>query len=241
MAAPGATDAANEMPSQGHEPPPRNSSMLCMPSISDVQARTGQSRQFKYANETPRQQALHREIELEAKRKQPQPRSIKMSNLRKKEMHMLFAKRYPIGQLPDDDAGRDDARLMVDHLMLRGEDHARRWAALDASWMPEDELAGMIEDAGLGKWWGPMELGQAMRLTHAERKLLDIRTFRPIDRTMRQLKQDNRERRIQAARNSRIQAGATPRAMSAERLQPWKIEGISRAKWYRRKRNQFQN
>jgi hypothetical protein len=211
--------------------------MLCSLQLPDAQARTGRSssRQFKYADETPRQRALHREIEIEAERKQP--RGIRVPNFRKAEMHMLFRKRYRVDQLPNDDAGRDDGRLMVDHLMLRGEDHARRWAAHGMPWMPEDELDEMIEDAGTGKWWGAAELGQALRLTHAERKLLDIRTFRPIDRTVRQLKQDTRERRAQRERDSRAEAGATPRAMSEAQLKPWLALGISRATFYRNRKN----
>ena len=191
-----------------------------------------------FAGENAGQRFDHRIIDV--KHRLPQQRQQpgrRLSNYRMKEMQMLFRHRYG-WQLPNDDAGRADLRIMLDHLALRGEDHARRGAELWAPWMPVDELDDMIDDVGEGRFWGPFALGQALRLTNDERMRLDIRTFRPVDRTKKQLEQDCRERHAKAQAARRAKAGAKPRAMSAERTQPWKTEAMSRAKWYRLKRRE---
>jgi hypothetical protein len=215
--------------------------MLFNPQHPNVQARSDQfsRHQFKHADETPHQRARHGEIKLryDFPHKERQPRDTGLSNFRKAEMEMLFIKRYRTYQLPNDDAGRDDLRLMVDHLMMRGEDHARRWAALRAPWMPEDELDDMIDDVGPGRWWTKIALGKALRLTNAERMSLDIRTFRPIDRTKKQLDQDRRERNAARERERRAKAGAKPRAMSEAQTKPWLALGISESTYRRRKRD----
>jgi hypothetical protein len=205
----------------------------------DLQDRHTSQIQIRFANETPKQQAQHREIERRHRhRQQRQQHGPKLSNFRKKELEMVFTQRYRSWQLPNDDAGRADLRIMLDHLALRGEDHARRWAELRAPWMPEAELDDMIDDVGEGKFWTPAALGKALNLTNAERMRLDIRTIRPVDRTKKQLEQDCRERHAKAEAARRAKAGAKPQATSAERTKPWKAEGISRATWFRRKRSE---
>jgi hypothetical protein len=192
-----------------------------------------------FAGENAGQRFKHRIIALEYRpRQQRQQHGPKLSNFRKKELEMVFTQRYRSWQLPNDDAGRADLRIMLDHLALRGEDHARRWAELKAPWMPEAELDDMVDDVGEGKFWTPAALGKALNLTNAERMRLDIRTIRPVDRTKKQLEQDCRERHAKAEAARRAKAGAKPQATSAERMQPWKTAGISRAKWYRLKRHE---
>jgi hypothetical protein len=192
--------------------------------------------QDRFANETPAQQAKHREIAHRyLQRKKPSARFI---NQRKKEMEMVFNRQYGDWQLPDDDAGRFDLRIMLDHLAQLGEDHMRRWASLRAPWMPPDELDDLINVVGPGKRWTATALGKALNLDNATRMRLGIRTIRPVDRTKAQLKQDCRERHAAAEAMRRLKAGATPRELSDEQQKPWIKQGVSRRTWYRRK-NQF--
>jgi hypothetical protein len=124
---------------------------------------------------------------------------------------------------------------MLDHLAQLGEDHARRWAAQWAPWTAGDVLDDLIEGVGNGKRWSRTALGKALRLTNAERVMLNIRTIQPVDRTAAQLKQDRKEREAERKRLCRSKAGAKPRAQSTERSRPWLSLGISRATYFRRK------
>ncbi len=148
---------------------------------------------------------------------------------------MIFRQQYRGRQLPDDDAGRLDLRLMLDHLAQLGGDHARRWAEQHAPWMPDDELDELLDDVGPGKRWSAIALGKALNLDNATRMRRGIRTIRPVDRTAAQLKQDCKKRKAEHKRARRLQAGATPRSQSVEQLKPWIKEGISRRTWYSRK------
>lgn len=79
-----------------------------------------------------------------------------------------------------------------------------------------------------------------LSVTKEERQRLKIRTIGAMDET-----QDERRARMKEAkrqrdreRQRRNRAGKhKPHALSAERLQPWKAQGISRAAWYRRKKS----
>jgi hypothetical protein len=195
-----------------------------------------QDRRAKFSEETPAQRFDHREIAHRYRqRKKP---SAKIINLRKKEMEMVFNEQYGGWQLPDDDAGRFDLRIMLDHLAQLGEDHMRRWASLRAPWMPPHELDDLIDDVGPGKRWTATALGKALNLDNATRVRLNIRTIRPVDRTKAQLKQARKERHAAAEAVRRIKAGATPRELSNEQQKPWIKEGVSQRTWYRR-REQF--
>jgi hypothetical protein len=148
---------------------------------------------------------------------------------------MIFRHFYRDWILPDDDAGRFDLRLMLDHLAQLGGDHARRWAKQHASWMSDDELDELLDDVGPGKRWSPIALGKAVNLDNATRLRLNIRTIRPVDRTAAQLERDRKKRKAERQRTRRLKAGATPRSQSVEQQKPWDKEGISRRTWYRKK------
>ena len=193
----------------------------------------------QFANETPANRLLHRAIAW--RHRQKKPREVGVINFRKTEMERMLNKRYGGQQshgwqLPDDDAGRGDLRIMMDHLAQLGEDHMRRWANLRAPWLSDDDLDDLFDELGPGKYWTPTALGKALNLTNAERMRLNIRTIRPVDRTKAQLEQDCRERHAKAEAARRLKAGATPRAQSLSQTRPWKALGISRSTFERRQR-----
>jgi hypothetical protein len=88
------------------------------------------------------------------------------------ELCRIFRDRY--GQhLPEDDAGREDARIMANHLaMLKGDQRRNiaSWMARWAPWMPELELSRLIDQV-LAKTlrWCADKLGKRLILTEAER------------------------------------------------------------------------
>jgi hypothetical protein len=157
------------------------------------------------------------------------------------EIDRLVVARYG-RELPDDDAGRDDVRLMVHHLaQISGDAHRRitTWIAKRAPWMsPLD--AGRLTDAALAKplRWRAEKLGEAFRLTDVERTELKIRTIAAIDITPAELaerrKQHDRDRKAAARRAGGAQQRNQYEACSMGHGKPWITAGVSRSTWYRR-------
>lgn len=188
----------------------------------------------RYAGETPFQRSEHRRIAkrhrlLQKEKREP---SALIINLFKVAMEELFAARYGERRLPDDDAGRDDLRIMMDVLMQRGEDHCRGWAAYWMPDLPDHELDDILDSAG--KRWTPAAIGKALNLTNAERTRLGIRIILPVDRTKTQLKQDTKKRNAERERARRLEAGARPRKQSLSQTKPWVELGMSRRTYERK-------
>jgi hypothetical protein len=191
----------------------------------------------KYSNETPAQQAQHEKI---AKRyRRPKGRSTRaptlFAHLRMAELERLFFDRCGSNNLPDDDAGRDDLRLWLDHAAQLGIHYITGRARVLACWLTEGELDGEIKRAGRGKYWTADDLGKELNLTDAERTRLDIRTIAPVDRTKSQRMKRSKRRRATAEARRRANAGAKPHALSEARRKPWLALGISERTYHRRK------
>lgn len=191
----------------------------------------------QYAHETPFQQREHRRVakrhrQMQEKNREPNALFI---NLFKIALERIFADRYRARRLPDDDAGRDDLRIMMDLLVQRGNDHCQTWAAEWFPDLPAAELEDILDHAG--KHWTPAKLGEALNLTNAERTRLGIRIILPIDRTKKQLNQDTKKRNANRERARRLEAGARPRRQSLSRTRPWEALGMSRATYYRKLKN----
>jgi hypothetical protein len=190
--------------------------------------------------------AKHREIAIRyrnGKEKNP----VSMAVLRCAEINRLFADRYS-RVLPDDDAGRDDARIMAHHLaMMSGDQRSRlkSWLTVWAPWMPPDELAALT-DAAIAKplRWLADTLGKRLGLREADRARLGITTIGAVDMTKAERETARKARMRQAKREQRRKQGVKPRAeylaTSAERTKPWEAEGISRRTWFRRQQQQPQ-
>jgi hypothetical protein len=171
---------------------------------------------------------------------QPRQRGeIALATLRLAEIERLLAYRYG-SALPDDDSGRDDLRIVADHIMLkRGEvaEHIAGWARLWAPWLSSEELAAVIERAAddSPQLYSKVRLGIRLGLTKAERDLLHITTFRYPGQTDEVMAEERREkdRLRKAARRAEARAGKPPSERSTE---PWRALGISRRTYYRNKR-----
>jgi hypothetical protein len=168
---------------------------------------------------------------------------VSIAALRIAELRRLFIDRYGGGQLPEDDAGRDDAFIMTCHLALAPHPQRRiaAWLGLWAPWMSNQEFAAAITKA-IAKpiRWRADKLGKRLGLTNAERKRLRIRTIGAVDFTKAQRvahrRLQAREREEQRRRANGVKLRAEHEAASLSATKPWKQAGMSRATWYRRRR-----
>lgn len=176
---------------------------------------------------------------VKGKRKRSSPMQIVA--LRLADLSTLFRSRYGV-TLPDDDSGRDDIRLAVDHLaaLPHPAKAITRWLEIWAPWLTLAEHRRVIADGIANqRHWKADALAWRLRLTKEERKMLGITTIGAIDMG----KADRTKKRREYQRNwkaaKRREAGAKPRreyeAGSVEKLKPWLAEGISRRTWYRRR------
>lgn len=176
------------------------------------------------------------------KRRRPSP--MQLLGLRMRDLTMLFRSRYGGATLlPDDDAGREDLFVAVNHLacLAHPRKHISSWIETWAPWLTIAEQRDLVGPAlASPQRWKADALAWRLRLTKEQRNMLGITTIGAIDegkaaRTKRR-RQRERERRMA----NRRAKGAIPRAeyeqKALSRAKPWEAEGISRASWYRRKR-----
>ena len=103
----------------------------------------------------------------------------------------LFRHRYG-HQLPDDDAGIADLWLLLQNVSLaigEPEKKMRHVIAVWAPWLSEEAAQERIEFLGLLTIYErtptARDLGERLRVTNAERELLKLWQFKPIDRHRR--------------------------------------------------------
>src|SRR5882724_6348817 len=171
------------------------------------------------------------------------PSPMQLVTLRLHDLARIFRSRYGL-TLPDDDAGRDDLEVAINHLasLARPRKHMSDWIDLWAPWLTGQEQRQMIGDAIANtQHWKADQLAWRLRLTAEERKVLGVTTIGAVDenkaaRTRRRRKLD-RERKAKARRSKGSKSRNIYEANSTEQAMPWIDRGISRATWYRRKRD----
>ena len=164
--------------------------------------------------------------------------------IRVRELSAIFWSRNGVMELIDDDAGRDDAELVLQHLAgltIDPRGRMRSWLSTWAAWMPPGEAAGLIESAiAKPTRYRADTLARRLNLRLAERERLNITTIGAVDRPKAQRIAERKERNRLAKEKRRRARGAKPRAVycssSAARTKPWIAAGMSRATWYRRQR-----
>jgi hypothetical protein len=195
--------------------------------------------QDQFANETPAQQAKHREIAQEYGRRAKRKRRlapkvyIRISDLDR----VLVDRCGPV--LPDDDAGIDDIFLMAHHFAYldNPQQCIRAWLRLRAPWHGDARTEELIKKV----MWKPLKwtadkLGQRLRFTDADRDRLDVTTIGGFDCPKAKRVRRRRKRAAARERERRAKAGAKPQALSEARLKPWLELGISESTYRRRKR-----
>lgn len=164
-----------------------------------------------------------------------------IASLRLHDLARLFRSRYGI-VLPDDDAGMDDIEVAVNHLASLAHPRGRitKWLGLWAPWLTIAAQTALITKAIAGpQHWTADQLAWRLRLTNQEREMLGITTIGAVDLSKRERTKRRKQRAKERMAKLRQAKGATPRSNrppSISKLKPWKVEGISRASWYRRQR-----
>jgi hypothetical protein len=176
------------------------------------------------------------------KRRRPSP--MQLVGLRIRDLCILFRSRYSgHDRLPDDDAGRDDLKIVLNHLacLAHPRNHVTNWINTWAPWLTAGEQRDIVGPILANpQRWTADQLAWRLRLTKEQRNMLSITTIGAIDeskavRTKRRLERERTRRK-----NSRRAKGALPRQtyeqQSISRAKPWIAEGVSRASWYRRRK-----
>lgn len=145
----------------------------------------------------------------------------------------------------DDDAGMEDAILMLHHFALR-QTADRQWemnAWLDrrAPFIAGEErkevIAKVFRKPILFK---PDTLATKLGLTYARRQRLGITTIGSIDMPAEARKEIRKEKARARKAAARRAAGCSSRteyeADSLNQKKPWETQGMTRATWYRRKK-----
>jgi hypothetical protein len=161
--------------------------------------------------------------------------------LRMNDLAILFRSRYGT-TLPDDDAGRDDLSIAVNHLacLPHPQRPIERWIEIWTPWLTAAEQREIVPPilASPDRWKADA-LAWRLRLTMEERMTLGITTIGAVDQNkgarIKRRKRLDRERKAKIRRSK----GSKPRKIyeeqSIEAQMPWVDEGISRRTWYRRR------
>jgi hypothetical protein len=164
------------------------------------------------------------------------------------EITCVLQHRYPIRLLPDDDAGRDDADLMLAYLAHVPHGDVKMVHFLDAwcPWMGPTEREQYIQEAARSRppRFTADELAERLGVTYAERQHLGLRLIGAVGTTKKDRERLRRERyrekdRQRKERERRAKGRMTRAeylAKAAATAKEWEAEGISRRTWERRRK-----
>lgn len=189
---------------------------------------------------------LEAKIERRARRRDLEVRRaqiIRISNLRVVEIERVLFFNYATEMLPGDDAGLDDLRIVFDHLAQteKGQMKMLPWARRWAPWLSRTDAEAMkLEAIARPRRWNALELAKALNVGICKRTYLGLKTISAVDVSKQAMREMARQIRVKRQRLKRRAEGKMNRAeyetKSASKLKPWLAEGISRATWYRLKR-----
>jgi hypothetical protein len=185
-----------------------------------------------------RQKEIKRRHDRDKRAKQ---RKSTFGTIRVNELTRLFQWRYGF-ELSDDDAGREDAFVMVNALLWcpAAERRVPHWLSLWCPWMPADECAALMKRVFAKPIkWRADTIAKRMNLMDADRKRLGITTIGAVDLTKEQRAARRKEKDRLNKERTRREAGAKPQSESLSRTKPWEAEvpPISERTWHRRKAN----
>jgi hypothetical protein len=129
------------------------------------------------------------------------------------ELERLFSGRSG-SILPDDDAGREDAAVLLDHLAGLDDFHSRADGFLNARtpWMSDQERTFLKQQTiRSSRYWTASELGEHLRLQPTERSAYRTWSIRPVDAsgrawTAHQLREERKSKARERARRARARA-----------------------------------
>jgi hypothetical protein len=143
---------------------------------------------------------------------------------------------------PDDAGGRDDLWLLILNTSLAVKEPEKKMLCiLDvwAPWMEENERKDYVRLVrGLDLYQRIMtsrEIGRRLGLTNAERELLKVWQFLPIDMTDQQLAKHRKDKNNARRKAKRNKTRVEYLSSCLTATKPWKAEGISRRTWERKR------
>jgi len=166
----------------------------------------------------------------------------RIRRLRLRDMRNYLRGRYG-HTLPDDDAGREDLRELLNPISVGPNAAIKMPKAIEiwAPWMNPKEAGELMDDINLMPIWlrkpKGRELGKRLRVTNQMRQQWRLWTVAPYDMTDEQLaewrKARDRERKRRKRQQTRAQylAGFTN---SERQTKPWLALGIKRRAYYKR-------
>jgi hypothetical protein len=164
---------------------------------------------------------------------------VSFTTLRMRDLGRLFRDRYRGWVLPNDDAGLDDLRIMLNELTRTTDPprFMRNCIEVWAPWMSEIDTVAEIERAiAKPRKRRADTLAERLNLHFAERQRLGITTIGATDKSKKQREAERQARKLARQKQRRRTRGVRPRdqyeAQSANKTQPWKALGIGKTKWY---------
>jgi hypothetical protein len=161
--------------------------------------------------------------------------------IRVAELERVFTDRYG-ESLPDDDTGRDDLFVLLNHCawFADGQGRMRQHAVAWAPWCTPDILDDLIAEVmARPVRWTADKLAARLSVDDATRTRLGLRTIGAIDvtaeqRRVRRLARDRLAK--QRIRHAKGVSARPDRHETIARRAPWRALGVSRATWYRWRR-----
>jgi hypothetical protein len=176
-----------------------------------------------------------------------------MGRLRIGDLGKLFGYRYGPNRteyvFPDDDAGREDLAILLQHYYGGGNPLAvPRVIKRRAPWMDDDETVALINqiDAYPRKWRSDT-LGRLLNVTRDDWLRDRYRTLAPVDMTKEERRENSKirhklrmreRRRLEGRMDRRAWLAKMAATKTLNRLQPWldEIPPISRRTWFYRQK-----
>ena len=156
-------------------------------------------------------------------------------------LNKFFAHRYGGGKdyvFPDDDAGREDLRILLDHYYWSNPFAMARALRRRAPWMSKESAEGMLAHVeAFPRRYRSATLGKLLGFSGKEwRQGHRFPTIAPFDMTAQERKDfarilETAKRRKERGQMTRDEYLA---ANTLSRDEPWKALGMSRRDWYRK-------
>lgn len=172
---------------------------------------------------------------------------MQLLSLRLFDLAKLFHGRYGKAELTDNERGRDDLWILLNHLACMPHPQRAVMAGIE-KWAPWMSMAEAAETASRALYqpsrYKADELAWKLKLNKLDRRALGITTIGATDegkaaRTKRR-RQLDRQRKENQRRAKGAKARKAYEQQSVERQRPWELEDLSRATWYRRRAREIE-
>jgi hypothetical protein len=152
------------------------------------------------------------------RRRTEEQRRRAFQSVRIGDLTKVFGYRYGGGKLyqfPDDDAGRDDLHILVDHYAYANPLAIYRVLKARAPWLLGVEQDSLLDEINrFPRRWTAQALATALNFTETERRKLRVRTVGSIDVT----KEERQQQRKLATRAPEAEGPASRRCQAPRRM-----------------------